>query len=82
MDAVFLVLVVCGAVGALVAAVITAVLPRPSHPLTADEARSRRELRISGRFDRDAALELRRRRSSTRRCVGTWSTRAGSGTAR
>ncbi len=61
MDALCLVRRVCGAGGALLAARAAAALPQQRTSLTADEARARRELRISGRFDRASALELRRR---------------------
>jgi hypothetical protein len=61
LDALFLVLVVAGVVGALLAALAEALAPPPRHPLAAGEARDRQALRVSGRFDRGAALELRRR---------------------
>ena len=61
LDALFLVLVGSGVVGALLVALAEAFAPRPRHPLAAGEARDREALRVSGRFDRGAALELRRR---------------------
>ena len=62
MDVLFLVLAGCLVAGALLAAAAAVLLPYPRrHPLAAGDARERRELRVSGRFDRGAALELRRR---------------------
>ena len=62
MDALLLVLVGCAVAGAFLAAVAEALSPRElRHPLATGEDRVRQALRISGRFDRRAAMELRGR---------------------
>lgn len=60
MDELFLLLLACGAVGAILA-VATVLRRRRTALPAASEDRERRELRLNAPFDRSAAMELRSR---------------------